>query len=128
MVTFIIDSHAWIEYFIGSKRGKVLRLLFEDEHNTFMTVECCLAEIKGWCLKHNQSFNELFTIIRANSKIISVVEKDWIDAADEKCKQRITQKNFGLIDAVILVKQKFYNCKIVSGDHHFQNLKNVVFI
>ena len=37
----IIDSYAWIEYFIGSAKGEVLKKLFLDYKNRFLIVECC---------------------------------------------------------------------------------------
>lgn len=125
---YIIDSYAWIEYFIGSKKGETLRELFTEEKNQFLTVECCLAEIKGWALRNGKDFEPLFKIVRANSNILSITEYDWIDSGKERFEQRKTQKDFGLIDAVILTKQKETNCKIISGDKHFKNLKNVVFL
>lgn len=125
---YIIDSYAWVEYFLGSERGEVLKKLFSDEKNQFFTIECCLAEIKGWSLRNSRDFDELFKIIRANSRIIPVTEHDWIDAAEIKFKQREKHKDFGLIDAVLLTKQSEFNCKIVSGDKHFKELKNVVFL
>ncbi len=115
---YIIDSYAWVEYFIGSSKGEILRKLFLDEKNNFLTVECCLAEIKGWALKNNKDFDSLFTIIRANSSILTLTEHNWIDSGEERFEQRKTQKDFGLIDAVILVKQKELNCKLISGDKH----------
>ena len=125
---YIIDSYAWIEYFIGSSKGEILKEYFADKKNNFSTVECCLAEIKGWALKNNQNFEELFRIIRANSDIILIGEHDWIKAAEERFEQRKTQKDFGLIDSIILIKQKELRCKIISGDKHFNKLKDVVFI
>lgn len=125
---YLIDSYAWIEYFIGSSKGSILRKLFINENNRFLTIECCLAEIKGWALKNNRDFDEIFKIVRANSNILSVTEYDWINCAKERFEQRKTQKDFGLIDAIILVKQKELNCIIVTGDKHFKNLHNVVFL
>ncbi len=125
---YIIDTYAWIEYFIGSNRGEALRKLFLDDKNRFMTVECCLAEIRGWSIKNKEDFDRLFRIVRANSDIATVTEHDWISAAEERFEQRKTQKDFGLIDSVILVKQKEFNCKIVSGDKHFKGLRNVLFL
>lgn len=125
---FIVDSHAWIEYFIGSKKGETLRKLFLDGKNKFLTVECCLAEITGWSIVNYKDFDMLFRVIRTNSSIIPLTEHDWIDAGRERIEQRKLQKDFGLIDSVILVKQKEFNCKIVSGDKHFRNLKNVIFL
>ena len=125
---YIIDSYTWIEYFIGSSKGETLRKLFMDERNRFTTLECCLAEIMGWSLKNNQDFAWLFTIVRSNSDILQITEHDWIDAGKERHEQRKHQKDFGLIDSVILVKQKEFNCKVISGDKHFKNLPNVVFL
>lgn len=125
---YIVDTYAWIEYFIGSKKGEILRKLLLDGKNQFLTVECCLAEIMGWTLINNQDFDKLFKVIRGNSRIIQLTEHDWIDSGKERFGQRKLQKDFGLIDAAILVKQKEFNCKLVSGDKHFKNLEKVVFI
>lgn len=125
---YIIDSYAWIEYFLGSSKGENIKKLFIDEKNQFMTLECCLAEIIGWSLKNNQDFDSLFRIIRSNSQILQITEHDWIDAGKERYEQRKKQKDFGLIDAVILVKQKEFGCKVISGDKHFKSLHNIVFL
>ncbi len=125
---YIIDTYAWIEYFVGSKKGEILKKLFLDEKNKFFIVECCLAEIKGWCLRETKDFDKLFKIVKANSNILTITEYNWIDAAEEKFEQRKTQKTFGLIDAMILTKQKELNCKVISGDKHFKSLNNVLFM
>jgi predicted nucleic acid-binding protein len=125
---YIIDSYAWVEYFIGSVKGEVLKKLFSKESNEFLTLECCLAEIQGWALRNNKDFNELFKVIRANSDIFSVSEMDWIEAGKERFEQRKRQRDFGLIDACILVKRNEKNCQIISGDKHFKGMKKVVFM
>ncbi len=125
---YIIDSYAWVEYFMGSQKGEVLKKLFLDEKNRFAAVECCLAEIQGWALNNKQDFNTLFKIIRANSTILPLTEHDWINAGKERFEHRKTQKDFGLIDAVILVKQMEFNSFIVTGDKHFKGKKNIVFL
>src|SRR3989344_5175292 len=105
----IIDTHAWIEYFLGSKKGEAFQKLFQDDKNTFLTIECCLAEVKGWSLKNNKDFSELFKIIRSNSRIVSINGYDWIDAVAIRFEQRKSHKNFGLFDAMLLVKQHEFN-------------------
>lgn len=125
---YIIDSYAWVEYFTGSEKGKILKNLFFDERNKFYIVECCLAEIRGWSIKNNRDFNELFAIIKANSEILKLSEDDWILAGEERAEQRKKQKNFGLIDSTILIKQKEMCCKIITGDQHFAKNKEVIFL
>ena len=125
---YIVDSYAWVEYFIGSEKGEILNRLFQDNKNNFFTIECCLAELKGWSLRNNHNFGRLFKVIRANSTILKITEYNWVEAAEERFEQRKKQKDFGLIDAVILVKQKERNCKVISGDKHFKRLKNIVYL
>jgi hypothetical protein len=38
-----------VEYFIGSKKGKILHRLFSQNNHTFFT--CCVAEIIVWALE-----------------------------------------------------------------------------
>jgi len=125
---YLIDSYAWIEYFNGTKKGEVLKKLFLDENKIFLTVECCLAEMKGWALKNNVHFDPFYRMIHANSQIVKVTEQNWLAAAEERFHQRISRPNFGMIDAVLLVKQKELQAKVVSGDIHFKNLKDVIFM
>ncbi|MBI2147156.1 PIN domain-containing protein [Candidatus Woesearchaeota archaeon] len=127
-MVYIIDSYAWIEYFIGSSKGSVLKKLFLAQENTFLTLSCCLGEIKGWTLREQRNFTGLFTIIRANSTIIPLSDDDWMIAADIRFEQRKKQKDFGFIDAVILAKQQELSCKVISGDVHFRGLKDVIFL
>ena len=125
---FIVDTHAWIEYFEGSKKAEKLHHLLLNEANEFFTIECCLAEIKGWTLRKSKDVSAVLSIVRANSRVIGVNEQDWLDAAEIRFEQRKSQKNFGLIDAILLAKQKEFRFKIISGDYHFKNLKNVIFL
>ena len=125
---YLIDSNAWIEYFLGSEKGGLLKKLFEVESNKFFTVECSLAEIKEWCIKNDKDFGSKLEIIKANSNKIKINESDWVKAAVEKIDQRKSEKDFGLIDAVILVKAKESKLVIITGDSHFRKLNDVLFL
>src|SRR3989338_3130902 len=125
---YIIDSYAWVEYFIGSQKGKIMQALFLESENKFMTVDCCLAEIKCWSLKQKHDFEELFKVIRANSHIISLTEHNWIKAGEKRHELRKSRKGFGLIDATLLIKQAELNCSIISGDPHFKGLPKIKFL
>ncbi|VVB96234.1 tRNA(fMet)-specific endonuclease VapC [uncultured archaeon] len=125
---FLIDTYAWVEYFIGSKRGEKVKKIIEDENNTILTPECCLAEIKGWAIRENVDFEELYSITRKVSDIRCILTRDWLDAATIRSELRKTKKGFGMMDALIIAQQKRTACKVVSGDPHFEHLKDVIFI
>ena len=122
----VVDSYAWIEYFLGSEKGEKLRILMKNSKNNFLTVEPCLAELHGWTLRENINFNEIYRVLISNSSIVPVFAEDWIQAGRERHEQRKRMKDFGLIDSVILTKQKQIGCKLITGDKHFNGLKNII--
>ena len=128
MVRYIIDTYAWIEYLNGSARGEILRKLFNDYDNKFITMECCICELKGFCLKKGIDFSGVFKLVSKNSFIFPVLLDLWVSAAEIKSEMRKKIKDFGIIDAVLLAKQKELDSVIITGDKHFKGLKNVKYI
>ena len=124
----IIDTFTWIEYFRGSEKGVTLKTLFANSNNKFITMECCLAELRGFCLKNNIDFNKMYAIVKINSFVLPVLTNHWITAAKIRFELRKKIKNFGLIDSILVAKQEELKCKIVSGDYHFKSLKNIVYM
>ena len=49
----------------------------------------------------------------------------WIEAADLRHTMRKTQKDFGIIDALLLAVQRMLDCTLVTGDPHFKGLKRI---
>ena len=125
---YILDTYAWIEYFIGSKKGAIVRNILENPYNRFTTLHSSVAELHEWCLKEGRDFEKLFGIIRVSSSIEPITLENWIEATSIKYEMRKKIKDFGLIDAIILAKQKEFKCRIITGDKHFEKLKNVEFL
>lgn len=125
---YLIDTYAWVEYFIGSDRGKEVKKIIEDEDNIIVTPECCLAEIKGWCIREDQDFEELYSVVRKISDIQCILTQDWLEAASLRSEMRKTKKDFGMMDALILAQQNRMGCRMVSGDPHFKGLKDVILV
>ena len=125
---FIVDSFAWIEYFNGTLRGTKARKIIEKKENELFTLDVCLAEIKFWALQEKTDFREIQKTVRANSAVVESGSNEWLDAAEIKFKERKKHKGFGLIDALLIVKQKQLNAIIITGDKHFEENKNVEMI
>ena len=125
---YIIDTYAWIEYFSGTKGGDTVKNLFANKENKFITMECCLAEVLGYCLRNKLNFSELYKILKSNSIILPVLRSHWIEAAKIRSEARKKVKDFGLIDSIIVAKQNELKCMVISGDKHFKNLKKIIFI
>lgn len=122
----ILDAYAWIEYFFGSEKGKKVRAVIENKE--CYTLECNLAEIYEWAKKNKEDFSMLQKIMITKSKILAINRKDWLRGVEIKLEQRKKQKDFGLIDGLILAKQEEIECKVITGDKHFKNMKNIVYL
>jgi len=127
-LVFLIDTYAWVEYFIGSNKGKIVKEILEDENNIIITPECVLAELKGWAIREKFDFEELYQIVRKLSDIQCLTTEDWLNAASIRSKMRINQKDFGMIDALIIAQKNRFGCKVISGDQHFELIENTIFL
>ena len=122
---YIVDTHAWVEYFLGSKYGSVLKRLIDNKSNKFITMECSLAEIIGYCLKNNADFNEIHNIVKTNSFVFPVLMRHWVRAAKIKFELRKKIKDFGLIDAILMAKQNEPGILVYQYDPDKQTLTKV---
>lgn len=125
---YIVDSWAWVEYFIGSKAGFILKRLLDNKNHKFITMECTASELKSYCLRTNKDFRQMYNVLKRNSIVLPVLLNHWLKAAEIRFDLRNKIKDFGLIDSILLAKQKELKCTIISGDPHFKNLKNVIYV
>ncbi|HLD58315.1 MAG TPA: PIN domain-containing protein [archaeon] len=125
---FIIDSYAWIEYFKASAIGEKAKKIIEKKENELFTLDVCLAEIKFWALGEKTDFSKIQFIIKSDSAVVETFSNDWLEAAEIKFEKRKKHKNFGLVDALLLAKQKQLNATILTGDKHFEENPKVELI
>ena len=125
---YIVDAHSWIEYFIGSKRGQVLKKLLDNKNHKFISMECTVSELKSYCLRTSRDFNRMHNVLKRNSIILPVLENHWLEAAEIRHEIRKRVKDFGLIDSILVAKQNELKCMVVSGDKHFKRLNGVVYV
>ena len=122
----VFDTYAWIEYFLDSEKAdKIENYLENDEVVTPLLVLLELsvkAEKEGWDIKKYIEF------IKTKSTIGNLSEEVIINSGKIYNKIRKKVKDFGLIDATILTVALIKKCDLLTGDPHFQNLPNVVFL
>ncbi len=124
---YLFDSYAWIEYLLGTKQGNKVKKII-DKNNPIITLEPNIAEVYNWCLKHDKHFEEILPIITSISEIHQINLHHWLIAIKLRLEKRKSMKDFGLIDALLLAKQTENKGTIVTGDKHFRNTKNVIFL
>ncbi|MBO3753379.1 MAG: PIN domain-containing protein [Candidatus Brockarchaeota archaeon] len=130
----VADSYAWIEYFLGSDYGRILKDYIDTEE--LATPSIVLAEVARKYLR--EGVGEEDVVKRLNFIVASSIVKEIdpelsITAAkaylelSEKAKAKGLRKP-SLTDGIVLATGRTLKAKIVTGDEHFKRLDEVVYM
>ena len=122
--SYIIDSYAWVEYFRGTKEGAAAKEYIEKKSNA--TCSITIAELAEKYRRENKDFLEDYTFIVSKSRIIDLSGDIALAAGEINFENKKKIKNWGMSDAIILATARMFNAKVVTGDEHFRNLKEVM--
>ncbi len=123
---YLIDSYAWVEYYLGSEKGVKIKDIIETKN--IVTSILAIAELSDKFARENGDFNTLFQFINSRSKILPLTIKIALNSGKFKSKMRKRFKQFGLTDAIIYLTAKINNSKLLTDDIHFKDLNNVEFM
>ena len=118
----LLDSFAWIEYFIGSKKGATVRDYVEGDEPLY-TPSICLTEIKSRYLRDKKDPTTRIQLIVERSFIMELNKEIALLAADIKQKHKLHT-----IDAIINATAQHRGLTLVTGDQHFKGMRNVEMI
>lgn len=124
---YFIDSWAWIEYLDGKESGLKVKEILNKNQEVYTSV-LNLAEVISKAIRNKQNTEIVHNAFNLNSRIIPISQEIAKEAGILHAEIRKDIRDFGLIDAFVLVLAKKLNAKIVTGDEHFKGFKNVVFI
>jgi len=130
----VFDSYAWIEYFLGSDSGKIVKNYVDVEEA--VTPSIVLAEVARKYLRESIKEEDVFkrlNFIVANSTVTEIDVELSVAAAKaylelfEKAKVD-KLKRPSLTDGIVLATGRTLGAKIVTGDEHFKGFSEVVYI
>lgn len=124
MTEYLLDTWAWIEFYIGSKKGKKVYELLESKEKCFtnmVTVAELSDNFQSGNLESDNSWNEMRAFIESKTEIIELDTEICSDAGKIKQEEREKFPDFGLMDAIILSSAKKYDLKIITGDKHLKD-------
>jgi len=130
----VLDSYAWIEYFLGTETGKTVRERLKTEE--IVTPSIVLAEVARKYLRQQMKESEVLRrliFISANSKIADINSNLGLSAASaylellEKAKRERLKKP-SLVDGIVLATGRAFKARILTGDEHFKELSAVAYI
>ena len=117
--TVTFDSSAWIEYFAGTEKGEKVKKYIDEKYN-ISTASICLMEIKNKYLREGHTYEDRIDHISTISSIIDITKEIALKGAEIK-------NTHGLytVDAVIYAASQSIKSTLITGDHHFEKLKDV---
>jgi len=126
---YVIDSYAWIEYFMGTRMGETVKSLIENSEEKY-TPTICLAGVYGKTLKvESQELAEKQrAYIKEKSALVVLDETIAVESARLNIKMRKEIDGWGLADSIVYATATVKKAEVVTGDEHFKKLKNVLFI
>ena len=127
MTKHVIDAYAWIEYLDGSDSGKKVASIIENDATVY-TCAITVGEVVSKVARKGKDAKIAYDVLLSNSQIITVDEELSLQAGLIHSEMRKTSKDFGLADAYILATARKLKSKIVTGDPHFQTVKEAVMI
>lgn len=130
----VFDSYAWIEYFLGSDSGKVVKNYIDVEE--VITPSIVLAEVARKYLRegvNEEDVDKRLNFIAANSTVLNIdvelsiaAAKAYLELFEKTKMERL--KSPSLTDGIVLATGRILRAKIVTGDEHFKGFAEVVFI
>ena len=131
----VIDTYAWVELLLGSEKGKKVMEILENAEEVY-TPSIVLAETAKKFLREGNDEStvaEWLDIINAASNITQIDPALSLEAAKchlelvEKAK-RFKQNTPSLFDAIVLATARINQCKVLTGDEHFKDLPETIWL
>lgn len=126
---YLIDSYAWIEYFMGTEAGEKVKPIIESLEEK-ITPTICLSEVYAKTLRVEgvELAEKQREFIKERSALIPLDEKIAVEAARINCIMKKEIKGWGLADSIVRATALVKKAKVVTGDRHFMDLEDVIFI
>jgi len=131
-----MDSYAWIEYFAGTAIGEIVKKYMMNSVDVY-TPSIVLAEIARKYVREGVSWStveeririieKLSIIIHIDSRIALETARAYIELVNH-AKESGYRLKPSLTNAIVYAVAKIMDAMIVSGDEHFRDLDNVLWL
>lgn len=131
----VVDAYAWIEVFLGSEKGRKAKEILERADEVY-TPDTVLAEIARKYIREGaderttdarlETITTAANVTQIDTKVALEVARCYTQLAMNARKRKL--KSPSLFDAIVLAVGRVIKAKIVTGDEHFKNLPETVWI
>lgn len=131
--SFVIDTFAWVEYLIGSPRGRNATKYIESGRAATPTI--VLLELVKWFLREVEArrrtmaeMNHAFEFVRTSTLLVDLDEKLARTAGETDFVMKKKVQGWPLADSIVYATATTVGATVVTGDPHFKPLGNVTML
>lgn len=134
-VKIVIDSYAWIEIFSGTQKGRKALAAIEEAEEV-LTPDIVLSEVARKYMREgadeNKAMERLETICEA-SEVVGIDASTAVESAKmylllEKNAKEESLTKPSLFDGIVLAFARVNHAKVLTGDQHFKNLEDTLWL
>ena len=130
----VYDTYAWVEYFLGTDKGLMVRTLLKEEGG--YTPSIVLAEISRKYLREGvnpEIVRKRLLFIEAMTEIVDLTVEVALKAGETYLEllqhsKRVKGRTPSLADAIVYSTALLLGEDLVTGDRLFRNLPHVLYI
>ena len=122
----ILDSSAWVSYLGGTNDDERLKQIIENE--AIATSIIAIAELADKFEREKRSFDAPLQFIRNRSVFLPLTLLICLKAAKLKNEIRAKNKKFGIVDGIHLATAINEKEILITTDHDFEGVDNVLII
>ena len=131
--SYVLDTFAWIEYLIGSRRGAAGKKYVESGRAATSTIT--VAELEKWFLREIEAgrrtveeMNRAFEFARTRTVIVDLDEQTARKAGETDFLMKKKVRNWPLADSIIYATAMLAGAQVVTGDPHFKSVENAIML
>jgi len=134
-VKIVVDAYAWVEVFIGSRKGDKAREILTGAEKAY-TPDVVLAEVARKYVRegmNGQTVAERLKTIVGASEIATISPevalesaKSYIDLLEKA--ERNGLRTPSLFDAIVLATARTLKARVLTGDEHLKGLPETEWI
>jgi uncharacterized protein with PIN domain len=126
----IFDAYAWVEYTLDSPEAEKVAQLLESASEA-ITHASVLAELKESMLRQGiraPVMSHILTFVKSRTTVVGIDSTVAELAGEINFTQKRTIKNWGMLDSFVYAMVKVRHARVLTGDPHFKQLKDVIYI
>jgi len=127
---YVIDSYAWLEYFMGTPAGEKAKKIIDSSEDEKLTPTICMAEIYAKVLlsEGREKAEAQRAFIKLRSAVVPLTEEIAVEAAKVDVEMKKKTLGWGLADSIVLGTTRKKKAKVLTGDKHFSNMPETILI